>query len=181
MDEHRYEYRTGQTEPKKSRQGIVTLILILAIFFCGIFSALGLAGIRLTLLNKTDPQRVQLSFSPDPSDATDGLPALYDDTAPSVTVGGMACQALSVACQQLYELPAGLYVAQVQQGSPAEMQGIRPGDVLTSFNGTAVTELDTLRQLLDAPNQATSPAQLVLYQDGQYHTLTLLYEKRQED
>lgn len=177
MDEQRYQYRTGQTQPKKSRGGTVAVLLILAIFFCGVFSALSLLNIHLSLLaNKPDPQRVQLSFSPEQSDATDGLPALYDDTAPSVTVGGMVCQALSVPCQQLYDLPAGLYIAQVQPGSPADKLDIRPGNVLTSFNGTAVTELDTLQQLLDAP----TPAHLIVYQDGQYNNLTLLYKKTQE-
>lgn len=177
MDEQRYQYRTGQTEPKKSHGGLIALLLILAIFFCGVFSALSLLNIHLSLLaNHPDPQRVQLSFSPEQTDTTDGLPALYDDTAPSVTVGGMVCQTLSVPCQQLYSLPAGLYIAQVHTDSPAHKQGIRPGDVLTGFNGTAVTQLDTLQQLLDAP----TPVQLTVYRNGQYHTLSLPYEKTQE-
>ena len=37
-----------------------------------------------------------------------------------------------------YELPAGLYISAVQEGSDAEAKGVRAGDILTAVNGVKV-------------------------------------------
>ena len=49
MDEQNWmhEYRTGRTQPKKSRSGLIAVLLILVIFLAGIISAMGLLNIRL--------------------------------------------------------------------------------------------------------------------------------------
>lgn len=44
--------------------------------------------------------------------------------------------------------PLGIRVGQVQQRSPAERAGIKPGDVITAFNGTPVNDPNTLRNLV---------------------------------
>jgi serine protease Do len=62
--------------------------------------------------------------------------------------------------------PAGALVASVSKGGPADKAGIRPGDVITQFEGTAI---DTARTLSRTVAQA-SP--------GQQVSLTLLRESR---
>lgn len=42
----------------------------------------------------------------------------------------------------------GILVGQVQQESPAERAGIKPGDIITAFNGTPVNDPNTLRNLV---------------------------------
>ena len=50
----------------------------------------------------------------------------------------------------------GAVVLQVVSGSPAEVAGLQQGDVITSFNGKAVTSADQLAQAVqsDKPGQS---------------------------
>lgn len=43
-----------------------------------------------------------------------------------------------------YDLPIGVYVQQVQDFSAAEKAGLRPGDVITSINGTKITTVNDI-------------------------------------
>ena len=47
-----------------------------------------------------------------------------------------------------YNMPTGVYVAQVVSGSGSEAAGIEKGDVITSFNDTEITSMAELQQLL---------------------------------
>ena len=71
MDEQNWmhEYRTGSTQPRKKRSGLVALLLILVIFLTGLVSALGLMNIRLFQQMDQAKKRedVSLSFSPQES------------------------------------------------------------------------------------------------------------------
>ncbi|TZE81379.1 PDZ domain-containing protein [Calorimonas adulescens] len=61
---------------------------------------------------------------------------------------GVAVQEISSDDAKIYNLPVGLYVAQVQPGGPAETAGIMPGDVITAVDGKNVTTLDELQQII---------------------------------
>ena len=67
MDEQNWmhEFRTGRTQPKKSRNGLIAALLILVIFLAGIISAMGLLNIRLfrQLEDPSDKNSTPLSFS----------------------------------------------------------------------------------------------------------------------
>lgn len=47
-----------------------------------------------------------------------------------------------------FNMPKGLYVTQVMEGSAAEQAGIRQGDIITAFDGRAITSMDSLRERL---------------------------------
>ena len=47
-----------------------------------------------------------------------------------------------------YDLPRGVYVQQVMEGSGAAAAGIEQGDVITSFNGRTVTSMSTIQNVL---------------------------------
>ena len=45
-------------------------------------------------------------------------------------------------------MPAGVYVLQVTTGSAAEQAGIQQGDIITEFDGKAVTSMEELSNTL---------------------------------
>lgn len=140
MEEHQYEYRTGRTSPRQKHNGIVAFLLILVIFLAGLVSVLGFLNIQLfRLLKQSD---TSLTFS----DADGQTPATGGE---SVMLGGLQVQEVSDLYGQVYDLPAGLYIAHVADGSAEDALGILPGDVLTAFAGTDVSSLDTLQTLLE--------------------------------
>ena len=76
--------------------------------------------------------------------------------AEAVTLAGMTIQEIPAIYQSVQELPEGLYIAYVADGSSAAEQGIQAGDVLMHFGGTAVTSLAQLKNLLaDATGDVT--------------------------
>lgn len=49
-----------------------------------------------------------------------------------------------------YEMPEGLYISMVSEGSDAEKKGIVPGDVLTAVDGVPVTDVDQVNDIKNA-------------------------------
>ena len=47
-----------------------------------------------------------------------------------------------------YNMPTGVYIAQVMEGSAAENAGIQKGDILTSFDGKTITSMEELTSTL---------------------------------
>lgn len=60
---------------------------------------------------------------------------------------GIGTREVTEQISRQYNLPMGLYVAQVEEYSAAERAGIRVGDVITAFNGTEVTNIDEFNEL----------------------------------
>ncbi len=83
-----------------------------------------------------------------------GRPAL------GITVG-----AIPPAASVAYQLPEGLYVSGVAEGSDAKAQGVRVGDVLLEFNGFPVTSTDEVNTLKDQM-QVGDSVNLLLWRDG---------------
>lgn len=48
-----------------------------------------------------------------------------------------------------YNMPTGVFVAQVLENSAAETYGILPGDIITAFEGKAITSMDSLTGTLE--------------------------------
>ena len=135
MNEQSFEYRTGETRPGKSSRGLIAFLLICIIFLMGVVSLLGMMNIHLfRMLQQADNN--PLSFQAGTTDPTTG-----ED---SLTVEGITVLELSEVYQQMNDLPAGLYVVDAPEGSP-----IAPGDVLVSWDHTAITTLDALKTLYD--------------------------------
>ena len=177
MDEqfHANEYRTGRTQPQKSRSGLLAVLLICVIFLMGLVSVLSYMNIRLFhyLEQVTAQSKTSLSFS----QADTALPADSNvDQRPYLVLDGMVLQELSAPYQQLYNLPDGLYISHVAKDSHAEQQGIVPGDVLISFAGTPISQLDALQNLY-AAQPAGSHVEAVVYQNGRHWSLTLTLGK----
>jgi Do/DeqQ family serine protease len=66
----------------------------------------------------------------------------------------------------------GVIVGSVQRGSAAEKAGLRQGDVITAFNGTAVNEPNELRNLV-ASTQPGTEVTLAILRDGREQEVKL--------
>jgi serine protease Do len=64
----------------------------------------------------------------------------------------------------------GALVSNVQAGGPADRAGVRRGDIITAFNGTPVTDNNTLRNAV-ARTQPGSTATLTVSRDGREQQL----------
>ena len=57
---------------------------------------------------------------------------------------GITCTNVTAETQQMYNLPAGVFVDSVTKGSASEKAGMISGDIITKFDGTTVTTYDEL-------------------------------------
>jgi len=61
---------------------------------------------------------------------------------------GISCRDVTAESAQMYDMPSGVYVADVTEGSAAEKAGMKKGDIITSFDGTAIGTYDELKETL---------------------------------
>jgi serine protease Do len=75
---------------------------------------------------------------------------------PVVGISAVSLDELAVYQKSYYgirlDLNAGLYVMSVIKGSPAELSGIKEGDVITAFDNTNITSFKEFRKLLYTKN-----------------------------
>ena len=79
----------------------------------------------------------------------------------------------SLLGEMVEETPDGLLVFAVFPGSPADVGGVRPGDLLVSVAGRALTTLADLDALMRSFNPTSSKVEVVLLRDGQELTLEI--------
>ena len=85
---------------------------------------------------------------------------------------GVVIGALDAAAAEYYDLPQGLYVESVAEGSDAEKQGIQPGDIVTAVNGQTVTttyEVNAIKEAFSVGDTMT----LTIYRDGETFDVTV--------
>ena len=70
----------------------------------------------------------------------------------------------------------GVYVGEVQPGSAADRAGIRPGDVITAINGTAVNDPNPFRNMVAAAGPGAEVTLTVLRDGGQQQVRARLGE-----
>jgi serine protease Do len=61
---------------------------------------------------------------------------------------GVSLRDISTEARSLYNMPEGVFVYEVEGGSPADQAGIRRGDVITYFDGTSVASRERLGEQL---------------------------------
>jgi len=62
---------------------------------------------------------------------------------------GVSVQEVTQQDAAQYNIPVGLYIAQVQQGSGADEAGLQAGDVITAVDGTKVETFDSLQSIIN--------------------------------
>ena len=158
MDEH-FAYRTGRTDPAKSRRGLMALLLILVILLGGLVSVLRILNIHL-LRQLQDTQAAPVAFAQGEAAAA---------RADCLMLAGMALQEPDPVYQELHGLPQGLFVMQVEPGSQAEKLQIQPGDVLLSLDNTPVSSLEEMKAYINCKGGF----RLALWRDGREISLTV--------
>ena len=80
---------------------------------------------------------------------------------------GISYDTLPLAFRIYYNLPEGVYISAVYDGSDAQAKGVAAGDIITAVNGTRVTSIDELNRI---KNQFTAgdSITLTLYNGGSY-------------
>jgi len=76
-------------------------------------------------------------------------------------VGGIPPQAASA-----YDLPEGLYISAVSEGSDAQRKGIQVGDVLLEVNGIPVTTTDEVNAIKQQ-YQVGDSLEFLIWRDGE--------------
>lgn len=73
-----------------------------------------------------------------------------------------------------YGIPSGIYISQVFSGTAAEAGGIKQGDVITGFDGHAVSTMEELQQLMQYYAAGTTVDLTLQRSDGEsYSEITL--------
>lgn len=164
-------YRTGFTQPKKTKRGFMAILLVLAIFLGGVSTTFRLLNIELfrnvTRDSAIAPASVQFSRKSRGMDHTPGLPSL-----------GLTGQEISSFEHICYNIPLGFYITQVKSGSTAEIAGILPGDILLYFNGVRISNVDILKTALYA-HSAGDKVTLFLYRQGGEFSVELYLDAAQ--
>lgn len=159
-------YRTGTTEPPKSRKGIFAFLLGTGIFLCGLLSALGLMNIRIThqLSTLQSPESCTVAFSP--GEIRRGTDLLCQ-------VLGFSGQTVPAFWQRYQQLPSGVYITQVDTNREAAGLGICAGDILLAMDGHKIPTREALERYLCNRSQE-GPVLLTFYRKGQLfqHWLT---------
>lgn len=61
---------------------------------------------------------------------------------------GISLQEVTSQISQMYNMPEGIYVVSVEEGSAAESAGIITGDIITKFDGNRITSYSELQNVL---------------------------------
>ena len=90
---------------------------------------------------------------------------------------GIEGESFSTFYQRFYRIPKGLYVTDVQAGSPAEAAGLRIGDIILTADGSAVTDMDALNTQLytHAPGDSMT---FSVYRNGRQGEVTVTLEEK---
>lgn len=94
------------------------------------------------------------------------------ENKPEAYVGINVSETYTAEVLTHYGFPTGAVVLSVDTGSPAASAGIRKGDIITSFNGTEISEYTVFIDLL-SDCEPESKVSLEIYRAGKYYTTTL--------
>ncbi len=61
---------------------------------------------------------------------------------------GISLQEVTSQISQMYNMPEGIYVVSVEEGSAAANAGIMKGDIITKFDGSSITSYSDLQKML---------------------------------
>ena len=86
---------------------------------------------------------------------------------------GISYDTLPLAFRIYYNLPEGVYISAVYDGSDAQAKGVAAGDIITAVNSTRVTSIDELNRV---KNQFTAgdSITLTLYNGGSYRDVAVI-------
>lgn len=154
------DYRTGRTDPPKTRRGMLAICMMAAIFFAGVFTAASILDIPLfSPEEKPGENAIRFSVAEDFSG---------EDRQEEGFGLGISGQTLSDFDRQYYRLPEGVYITAVAPGSQAARKGLVAGDILVAVDGAKVKTTEELSNVL-AYKTVGEKLELVIYRRGRQH------------
>lgn len=170
MNETTPGYQTGPTDPPKSHHKLLAILLVLVIFLGGLATVLGILNIRLFhRLSLQDRGDAPITFTQEETYQEEaGDAAGYDAL-------GLATETVTPFLQSYYDLPAGVYITHVEEGSAAQKAGLFTGDIILEVGDTPTPDQQTLQDLLKELPQGKEFS-LTVYQDEEEKTLNLIKE-----
>ncbi|MCY6959385.1 S1C family serine protease [Clostridium brassicae] len=90
---------------------------------------------------------------------------------PLLKIGIMA-KDIDTSLSNRYKIPVGIYVQEIEEFSPAEKAGLKPGDVITKFDGKKVSTTKEMNALKQKHN-INDTVELSIVRDGKDKTLSL--------
>ncbi len=161
-------YQTGSTNPPKSHNGVIAVLLILVTVLVSVVTVLSMMNIQLFQLLE-EQTRSAVYFEPDEQIAqVDAVPQVAS-LEPEVPVLGLTLQEITSMYRSYHQLPQGLYVTQVDPESAAAQTGIRAGDVLIAWDDNTIIHKDRFVEAI-AQLPPNTTITLTVYRDN--HQLT---------
>ncbi len=179
-DNHDNFYRTGSTTPPKGHSMLLAVLLVLVIILAGLVSILSLLNIRLfSAFYQAQQQEaaVSLESSRLPSEG-DSLNLAEEAAFSERKSIGITGEAITPVYQQHFHLPEGLFITFVEDGSVAQRQNIREGDVLLSLDDQPITDEQSLKSFLAQKNPGDPcTARIYRLEDEQTLSVQLIIEE----
>ena len=79
---------------------------------------------------------------------------------------GISGEGVSNEAVQFYNIPAGLYVTSVGDGTPADAAGLREGDIITAFDSEPIRSMKELQQTLQYYEEGETVEMTIQNNDG---------------
>jgi S1-C subfamily serine protease len=92
---------------------------------------------------------------------------------------GVSYQAISEKAALVNEIPQGLYVVSVVEGSAADKAGLQEGDVMTSLGGQSLKNEENELQKLIEKHKVGDKVEIEYFRDGEKDTTAVTLEKRE--
>ncbi|MCI8833514.1 MAG: PDZ domain-containing protein, partial [Clostridia bacterium] len=86
---------------------------------------------------------------------------------------GISGRDVTESLSKKYNYPIGIYIAKVEEFSPAEIAGLKIGDVITAIDGTPVSTMDKLNEIKNTHNVGDDIL-LTIYRNGETRDVTLV-------
>ncbi len=163
---HQFEYQTGSVPPTRQAGGIFAAGVFIVIAFLGIFIVTAAIGFRIFSSNTTP---LLASLSNANGDKVSANAAHMDGEVLSCKEIGITCQSISGFCAEYYNLPMGIYVISVEKGTPADLQGVLPGDVLIALDDSPICLTSTLQYYISSNYEQESTSLLFVRDSQQFY------------
>ena len=87
---------------------------------------------------------------------------------------GIQAKTVDESYSQAFNMPIGVYVASVGEGTPAEVAGLHKGDIITNINGKDIKNSEQLQSFLSYTRAGTKvELKVSVLENGSYTEKTL--------
>ncbi len=85
---------------------------------------------------------------------------------------GISCQDVTETVSRMYNMPIGVYIVEITDGSAAEKAGLKSGDIITEVDGVAVATSDELNAQKNL-HSAGDSIEITYIRNGEEHKTTV--------